>query len=68
MTIGKAFSQFCENILLDNLDEMRTTVGEIAKKLNKHYYELPSDSSTHMYIVGSIGRDTAIKDAMICET
>lgn len=63
MTIRKAFSQFCENILLDNLDEMRTTVAEIAKKLNKHYYELPSDPSTHMYIVGSIGRDTAIKDA-----
>lgn len=63
MTIKKAFSQFCENLLLDNLDEMRTTVSEIAKKLNKHYYGLPSDSSSHMYIVGSIGRDTAIKNA-----
>lgn len=63
MTIEEAFSQFCENMMLDNLDEMRTTVGEIAKKLNKQYYDLPSDSSSHMYIVGSIGRDTAVKNA-----
>ena len=40
---------------------MEKTAGEIAKKLNKHYYELSGDSSSHMYIVGSVGRKTAIK-------
>ena len=63
MMISDAFSQLCENIKLNNLDEMRTTVGEIAKKLNNHYYNLSSDSSSHMYVVGSIGRETAIKNA-----
>lgn len=40
---------------------MEKTAGEIAKKLNKHYYELDSDTSTHLYIVGSVGRQTAIR-------
>ena len=40
---------------------MESTAGEIAKKLNKHYYDIDSDSSSHMYIVGSVGRATAIK-------
>lgn len=40
---------------------MEKTAGEIAKKLNKHYYELDSDTSSHLYIVGSVGRQTAIK-------
>lgn len=42
---------------------MEKTAGEIAKKLNKHFYELDSDSLSHMYIVGSVGRKTAIKDS-----
>ena len=40
---------------------MEITVGEIAKKLNKNYYNLDSDKTSHMYIVGSVGRETAIK-------
>ena len=40
---------------------MEKTAGEIAKKLNKHYYDLDGDTATHMYIVGSVGRQTAIK-------
>lgn len=39
---------------------MEKTAGEIAKKLNKHYYELNGDTSSHLYIVGSVGRKTAI--------
>ncbi len=63
MTISSAFSTFCDAILLDNLDQMKTTVGEIAKKLNNKYYGLTSDTSSHMYIVGSVGRNTAVKNA-----
>ncbi len=61
MTIFEAFDSYCEEIKLDNLDDMQTTAGEIAKKLNKHYYDLDKDSSSHLYIVGSVGRNTAVK-------
>lgn len=61
MSISNAFQSFCEDIKIDNLSEMETTAGEIAKKLNKHYYELEKDSSSHLYIVGSVGRGTAVK-------
>jgi len=39
---------------------MEITCGEIAKKLNSHYYGVDSENSEHSYIVGSIGRETAI--------
>ena len=61
MALGSDFKSFCKSILLDNWDDMESTAGEIAKKLNKHYYDIDSDSSSHMYIVGSVGRETAIK-------
>jgi 23S rRNA-/tRNA-specific pseudouridylate synthase len=54
------FETFCSNILLDNLADMKKTAGEIAKKLNKSYYDLDSENELHMYIVGSVGRKTAI--------
>ena len=42
---------------------MKTTTKEIAKKLNKIYYDLDDNTSEHMYIVGSVGRGTSIKGA-----
>lgn len=54
------FGTFCGNIQLDNLDDMKKTTGEIAKKLNKNYYYLTDEKEEHMYIVGSVGRNTAI--------
>ena len=61
MSISSDFSDFCTNIELDNLSTLETTAGEITKKLNKHYYDLDKDTSSHLYIVGSVGRKTAIK-------
>ena len=61
MGLAQDFSEFCNTIRLDNLDEMNTSAGEIAKKLNKVYYELENEPELHMYIVGSVGRNTAIK-------
>ena len=55
------FETFCSNIQLDNIEEMNTTIKEITKKLNKHYYDMDDDNE-HMYKVGSIGRGTAIKN------
>jgi hypothetical protein len=63
MTIKSAFSTFCDAIVLDNLETMKTTVGEIAKKLNEKYYGVSGDTASHMYIVGSVGRNTAVKNA-----
>lgn len=61
ISLKSDFKAFCESIELDNRADMEKTVGEIAKKLNKYYYELESDTSSHIYIVGSVGRYTAIK-------
>lgn len=54
------FNAFCNNIKL-NTKEMKVSAGEIAKKLDKVYYGEDRDSSPHLYIVGSVGRETAIK-------
>ena len=59
--IEESFKEFCENLELDNYSDMEKTVKDIAKKLNKHYYET-EDTEEHMYIVGSVGRGTAIKN------
>lgn len=54
---GEQFENFCDAILIDNLSEIQTTVGEIAKKLNSEYYETQGDKESNIYIVGSIGRE-----------
>lgn len=54
------FEDLCNNIKLDNFEDMQTTVNWIAKKLNKHYYDI-CDENSNIYIVGSVGRGTAIK-------
>lgn len=61
--LEKTFKSFCESILLNNYDDMEKTAGEIAKKLNKHYYSLDGDSESNLFIVGSVGRNTAIKNS-----
>ena len=61
MSLKDDFEIFTDKLKPDNISDMETTAGEIAKKLNKSYYDLDSDSDTHMYIVGSVGRGTSIK-------
>jgi len=63
LALKEDFETFCSNIQLDNRSDMETSAGEIAKKLNKHYYDLDKDTYSHLYIVGSVGRQTAIKDS-----
>mgnify|MGYP000386490718 FL=1 len=63
LALKEDFETFCSNIQLDNRSDMEKSAGEIAKKLNKHYYGLAEDTSSHLYIVGSVGRQTAIKDS-----
>lgn len=63
MALADDFKNFCEDLLLDNLEEMQKTAGEIAKKLNSYYYNLSDAKSEHLYIVGSVGRETAVKNS-----
>lgn len=61
MGLEDDFQTFINNLEPNNISDMETTVAEIAKKLNNYYYGLEGDTTSHMYIVGSIGRETAIK-------
>jgi len=61
MSLGDDFKAFIEGLIPDNIETLETTVGEIAKKLNNNYYDLDGEKSEHMYIVGSVGRGTAVK-------
>ncbi|HAT4331397.1 nucleotide-binding domain-containing protein [Clostridium perfringens] len=61
MGIESDFKTFINNLSPDKIKEMETTVGEIAKKLNKNYYNLDADNESNIYIVGSVGRGTSIK-------
>lgn len=62
MAISSDFKSFCKELKISEakMDEFNTTVGDITKKLNSTYYGLVSNASDHMYIVGSVGRGTAI--------
>lgn len=63
MALSDDFEGFIKELIPDKLEVMKTTTGEIAKKLNKNYYDLDGNTSEHMYIVGSVGRGTSIKGA-----
>ena len=62
MTFHDAFKEFCTKIEIDNYDEINKSVQEIVKKLNKEYYNLEDDGSSNSLLVGSMGRNTAIKN------
>lgn len=61
MTIADRFQSFIKEIQID-VGEVLTTCKEITKKLNVHYYDLSGDDRSHFYFVGSIGRQTAVKN------
>lgn len=53
------FIEFLDNLKVDNLDDILTSLNEISKTLNQKYY---NDSSFNNYLlVGSMGRKTSIK-------
>ena len=60
--INDNFRELCKNLVLDR-EEMNATIQEITKKLNYEYYNLEKNLESHMYVVGSIGRNTAIKNS-----
>jgi len=61
MTICEKLDIFFEEIRLKSTEDFDYSIKEITKKLNKKYYDNASNEE-HCYMVGSIGRNTAIKD------
>lgn len=70
MNEKSTFEVFFSDICLDNPSVYSDGVKEITRKLNEKYYETLSDED-HRLIVGSIGRETAVKgtsdvDVLFC--
>lgn len=63
MSLAKDFEYFCSQITPSDkeLKDSKIKIQRIVKKLNQNYYEIDSDSD-HLYIVGSVGRNTAISN------
>lgn len=60
MTTSQAFSEFLENIKVDNSETISNRYHEITKKLNKTFRETDSETDNCLR-VGSYGRYTGIK-------
>lgn len=60
MTINQAFSEFLENIKVDNSETISNRYHEITKKLNKTFRDTDSETDNCLR-VGSYGRYTGIK-------
>ena len=68
MSLADYFEKFCEEELPITDDEFQkwdSRLKEITKKLNLKYYpdgNIKNLEKDHLYIVGSVGRKTAIKN------
>jgi hypothetical protein len=60
MTTSQAFSEFLENIKVDNSETISNRYHEITKKLNKTFRDTDSETD-NCFRVGSYGRYTGIK-------
>ena len=62
MSLAEIFKNYCNDI--QNVEEEKrrwmNRLESIAKRLNKKYYDSTSEKD-HMLVVGSVGRDTAIR-------
>lgn len=59
MSLDETFESFFDAVYLEGPSAYQPTIGTIFKKLNSHYYGCSSESD-HGYIVGSVGRGTAV--------
>ncbi|MCM2999968.1 nucleotidyltransferase domain-containing protein [Paenibacillus cellulositrophicus] len=58
--LSQAFSDFANVLEIDNTEEIEKRVKRITKRLNEAYWQIDSNED-HRYIVGSLGRETAVK-------
>ena len=59
MGVAKWFSEFCDNLQVNNRGIIGSRYKAITKRLNENFWNLDSDTSHSLY-VGSYGRNTAI--------
>lgn len=59
MSLNETFESFFSAISLDDTNIYQSTIETIFNKLNNHYYGYSSESE-HGYVVGSVGRGTAV--------
>lgn len=59
MALNEDFHSFFEAIEPKNIGNIKISVAEIVKKLNKEYYDKEQEPQEHGYLVGSIGRGTS---------
>ena len=55
------FEEFIDGLQIESIEEETKRVREITKRLNKSFRNLENEEIENSYIVGSLGRDTAIK-------
>lgn len=58
--LAQSFEEFIDSLQLDNTEDIETKFKNITKRLNTSYYNNNSEEE-HGYMVGSVGRQTAIK-------
>ena len=58
--LAQSFEEFINSLQLDNMEDIKTKFKNITKRLNTSYYNSNSEEE-HGYMVGSVGRQTAIK-------
>ena len=63
MTPNESLKKISRELRLSEDEDFFTSIEEITKKLNSTYYFVDGDALSHSYIVGSVGRKTAIKNS-----
>ncbi|MCR3918864.1 nucleotide-binding domain-containing protein [Bacillus licheniformis] len=59
--LGEKFEEFVDGLQIASIEEETKRVKEITKRLNKSFRDLDNEEIENSHIVGSLGRDTAIK-------
>lgn len=59
--LGAKFEEFVNGLQIESTEEETKRVKEITKRLNKSFRDLDNEEIENSHIVGSLGRDTAIK-------
>lgn len=59
--LATKFEEFITSLEIKNIDEETKRIKEITKRLNKSYYDDCESETEHCEVVGSLGRNTAIK-------
>ncbi|WP_405098048.1 SMODS domain-containing nucleotidyltransferase [Oceanobacillus sp. FSL H7-0719] len=59
--LKEKFEEFVDGLQVESIEEETKRVKEITKRLNKSFRNLENEEIENSHVVGSLGRDTAIK-------